>query len=68
MPKKDFQGIKRAQEEMKRLAQSNSAKRVTALQSEIAELRKSLMLERSSALQAVLARNLLSSGESRAHE
>jgi hypothetical protein len=58
MPKKDFQGIKRAQEEMKRLAQSNSAKRVTALQSDIAELRKSPMLERPSALQTVLASKL----------
>ena len=58
MPKKDFQGIKRAQEEMKRLAQSNSAKRVTALQSEIAELRKSPMLEKSSSLQAILASKL----------
>lgn len=55
MPKKDFQGIRRAGEEMKRLAESNSAKRIADLESQIAELRKSSMLESSSALRTILA-------------
>lgn len=55
MPKKDFQGVRRSRQEMAKLVQDNSAKRVTSLESQIAELRKSPMLEISSALQQVLA-------------
>ncbi len=54
MPKKEFDGVRKSREEMARLNQDNSAKRVTELRNQIAELRKSSMIDRSTALQNIL--------------